>query len=155
MNKTVRNRFIAIFFGILMLGSTATYAIIQAYNFFGAPQNAIKLPATNIVQSRLTSDQEHLIMQNGGTVVQFYYSNDCLNCVKQRNSLENFASQNPQQVYLEEIQAQNVTAQNVIMTSYRDNKALTSASDSDIQNAFCDVLVQPPAVCALNNLNTS
>jgi len=156
MDKTAKNRLIAIFFGILMLGSTATYAIIQAYNLFGTnAQSTPKLPSSNIVQSQLSNDVEQLIQANGGTVVQFFYSTSCLDCVKQRNVLESYANQNPQQIYLEEIQTQNAVAQNIIMKSYRDTKILTSASESDIQNAFCDVLLNPPAACALRNLNTS
>lgn len=156
MDKTAKNRLIAIFFGILMLGSTATYALIQAYNLFGTnTQQTPKLPSSNIVQERLSDAVEQLIQANGGTVVQFFYSTNCLDCVRQRNVLESYANQNPQQIYLEEIQTQNAVAQNIIMKSYRDTKTLTSASESDIQNAFCDVLINPPAACALRNLNTS
>lgn len=156
MNKTTRNRLIAIFFGVLMLGSTATYAVIQAYNMFGnSKQQTATLPSTNIVQGKLGDSVEQLILSQSGTVVQFYYSTNCLDCLKQRSVLENYANQNSQQIYLEEIQSQNMTAQNIIMKSYRDSKFLTSASQSDIDNAFCDVLIQPPASCALRNLNTS
>lgn len=157
MDKTARNRIIAIMFGILMLGSTASYAVIQAYNFFGTNgnQQQTSLPSSNIVQQQLTSVQEQQIMQNGGTIVQFFYSSACLECVTQRNILESYANQNPQQVYLEEIQTNNVTAQNIIIKSGTNSVVLSHAVQSDIDNAFCDVLIQPAATCALRNLNTS
>lgn len=156
MNKTTRNRIIAIFFGLLMLGSTATYAILQAYNFFGTgARQQSTLPSSYIVNGKLSDTQEQLIEQNQGTVVQFYYSGDCLECLQQRSTLESVVSQNNGQIYLEEIQTQSTPAQNIIMKSYKDSKFLTNASLNDIQNAFCDVLLYPPADCALRNLNTS
>lgn len=154
MNKSAKNKLIAIFFGIVMLGSVATYALIQAYNFFGTPQQTAQLPSTNIVQGKLSSNVEQLIMSNRGTVVQFYYSSDCLSCVQQKNILESSANQNSQ-IYLEEIQTSSTPAQNIIITSYKDSKTLTNASVTDIQNAFCDVLLYPPAACAIRNLTSS
>ena len=156
MNKTTTNRIIAILIGILMLGSTATYALMQAFNYFGTnkQQNA-QLPSSYIVQEQLTDDQEKTIMSEYKTVVQFYYSTDCLNCIRQRNVLENFVNQNSGQIYLEEIQTKNQVPQNIVMKSYRDTRLLANATQSDIENGFCDVLLQPPAQCALRNLNTS
>lgn len=154
MKKATKNKLIAIFFGIVMLGSVATYALMQAYNFFGTPQQAAQLPSTNIIQGNLSSNVEQLIMSNGGTVVKFYYSSDCLSCVQQKNILESSANQNSL-IYLEEIQTPSAVAQNIIITSLKDSKTLTNASADDIQNAFCDVLLQPPAACALRGLNTS
>ena len=139
-----------------MLGSTATYAVIQAFNMFGnSKQQTASLPSTNIVQGKFSDAVEQMILTQRGTVVQFYYSTSCLDCLKQRSILENYANQNPQQIYLEEIQSQTMTAQNIIIQSYKDSKSLTNASQSDIDNAFCDVLIQPPAFCALRNLNAS
>jgi hypothetical protein len=156
MNKTTRNRIIAIFFGILMLGSTATYALMQAYNFFGTnKQQNVQLPSSFIVEGQLSSEQEQLIMSQYKTAVQFYYSSDCLNCVHQRNVLENYVNQNSGQIYLEEIQTKSQVTQNIVMKSYRDTLMLANATQSDIENAFCDVLLQPPASCALRSLNTT
>jgi thiol-disulfide isomerase/thioredoxin len=156
MNKTTTNRIIAIFIGILMVGSTATYALMQAFNYFGTnKQTNVSLPSSYIVQEQLTDDQEKTIMSEYKTVVQFYYSTDCLNCIRQRNVLENFVNQNSGQIYLEEIQTKNQVPQNIVMKSYRDTRLLGNATQSDIENAFCDVLLQPPAQCALRNLNTS
>lgn len=156
MKKETRNKLIAIFFGLIMLGSTATYALMQAYNFFGVPQqNQATLPTTYIVQGRLSNDVEQLIMSKGGTVVQFYYALSCVNCVGQKNILVSAVNQNQGQIFLEEIQTTNQTAQNIIIESYKDTKYLTDASQSDIQNAFCDVLLQPQPQCALRNFNTS
>lgn len=158
MKKGTRNKFIAIFFGLMMVGSTATYALMQAFNFFGTSQTQqtqAQLPNSNIVQEKLSDAVEQLIMSQQETVVQFYYSSNCLQCVTQRNVLEKYVNQNAGQIYLEEIQTSNAPAQNIIMKSLLNEKTLTNASESDIQNAFCDVLVQPPANCALRNLNTS
>jgi thiol-disulfide isomerase/thioredoxin len=156
MNKTTTNRIIAIFIGILMVGSTATYALMQAFNYFGTnKQTNVSLPSSYIVQEQLTDDQEKTIMSEYKTVVQFYYSTDCLNCIRQRNVLENFVNQNSGQIYLEEIQTKNQVPQNIVMKSYRDTRLLANATQSDIENGFCDVLLQPPAQCALRNLNTS
>ena len=156
MNKTITNRVIAILIGILMVGSTATYALIQAFNYFGTnKQQNTNLPSSYIVQEQLSNDQEQYIISQRGTVVQFYYSADCLDCVRQRNILESFMNQNKGQIFLEEIQTKNQVTQNIVMKSYRDTIMLSNASESDITNAFCDVLLNPPAQCALRNLNTS
>jgi hypothetical protein len=157
MKKDTRNKFIAIFFGLMMLGSTATYALMQAYNLFGASQQnqSAQLPSSYIVQEKLSDAVEQFIMSKQATVVQFYYSSNCLECVRQRNVLESYVNQNAGQIYLEEIQTSNPVAQNIIIKSLLNEKTLTSASESDIQNAFCDVLIQPPAACALRTLNTS
>lgn len=155
MKKSTRNKIIAIFFALVMLFPGFIY--LQKYNLFGSDQqqNQGKLPSNNIVQQRLDDATEQLIISQQGTVVQFYYSVDCAQCGRQKSVLENYVSQNTGQIYLEEIQSSNAVAQNIIMKSYRDTKILSNANDSDIQNAFCDVLLQPPAQCALRNLNTS
>jgi hypothetical protein len=157
MKKETRNKFIALFFGIMMLGSTATYALMQAFNFFGTPQQnqAAQLPSSYIVQEKLSDAVEQFIMSKQATVVQFYYSPNCLECVRQRNVLESYVNQNTGQIYLEEIQTSNPVVQNIIMKSLLDQKTLSNANESDIQNAFCNVLIHPPAACALRNLNTS
>jgi len=153
MDKTTTNRVIAILIGILMLGSTATYALIQAFNYFGTnKQQNTNLPSSYIVQEQLTDTQEQTIISQYKTVVQFYYSPDCLDCIRQRNILENFVNQNKGQIYLEEIQIKNQTLQNIIMKSYKDTIKLSNANQNDIENAFCDVLLQPPALCALRSL---
>jgi hypothetical protein len=155
MKKETRNKLIALFFGIMMLGSTATYALMQAFNFFGTPQTQAQLPSSYIVQEKLSDAVEQLIMSKQATVVQFYYSPSCLGCVRQRNVLESYVNQNTGQIYLEEIQTSNPVAQNIIMKSLLDQKTLSNANENDIQNAFCDVLIHPPAQCALRKLNTS
>jgi hypothetical protein len=158
MNKTTRNRIIAIFIGILMVGSTATYALIQAFNYFGTnKQGNVSLPSSYIVKEQLTDAQEQTIISQYKTAVQFYYSTDCLDCVTQRNVLENFVNQNQGQIYLEEIQIKNQILQNIVMKSYKDTITLPNANQTDIENAFCDVLLQPPVLCLLRtqNLNTT
>lgn len=156
MGKTTRNRIIAIFIGILMVGSTATYALMQAFNYFGTNKQAnASLPSSYIVEEQLTDDQEKTIISQYKTVVQFYYSSSCLECVRQRNVLESFVNQNSGQIYLEEIQIKNQVLQNIVMKSYKDTIKLANATESDIQNGFCDVLLEPPAQCALRNLNTT
>ena len=156
MNKTTRNRIIAIFIGILMVGSTATYALMQAFNYFGnSNQQNAQLPSSYIVEEQLTDAQEKAIMSQYKTVVQFYYSPSCLDCVSQRNALEKSVNQNSGQIYLEEIQTKTQVMQNIVMKSYRDTRLLSNATQIDIENAFCDVLLQPSAQCALRNLNTS
>jgi hypothetical protein len=157
MKKETRNKLIALFFGIMMLGSTATYALMQAFNLFGTSQQSQtgQLPSSYIVQEKLSDAVEQLIMSEKGTVVQFYYSSNCLDCVRQRNVLESYVNQNQGQIYLEEIQTSSSVSQNIIIKSLLNEKTLTNASESDIQNAFCDVLIHPPAACVLKNLNTS
>ena len=155
MKKETRNKFIAIFFGLMMLGSTATYALMQAFNFFGTPKTQAQLPSSYIVQERLSDAVEELIISQQRTVVQFYYSPNCLQCIRQRNVLESYVNQNVGQIYLEEIQTSNAPADNIIMKSLLNEKTLINANESNIQNAFCDVLIQPPAQCALRNLNIS
>lgn len=146
-----RSAVIGIFFIILMLGSTIAYSIMSAIR---TPQNEgeTKLPETNIIDYELNAKQKELLLQKGIVLAKFTYNINCLECLQQKSYLESFARQYSNQIFLEEII--NATVQNSTLTvnSLRGYDILTSVTQENILDVFCELMLQPPVDCALRKV---
>ena len=152
--KLSSKRFMSIFFLIIMIGSTASYAVIQSVNFFGSPkQNPNDIPKSNIINYEVNPSIKDAIIKSGYTVIQFYYRAGCLDCSAPKSLVENIATNNKNQVFLEEFDTANGTVPHAVITSYKDSKILNNATEVDISNALCDLMASPsPELkCALRN----
>ena len=152
--KLSSKRFMSIFFLVIMVGSTASFAVIQSANYFGTPkQNPNDIPKSNIVNYEVNPNIKDAIVKEGYTVIQFYYRSGCLECSAPKSLVENLALNNKNQVFLEEFDAANGTVPHAVITSYKDSRILNNATESDINGVLCDLMASPPPElkCALRN----
>jgi len=142
--KISKHSFLAMFFIILMLVSTFAYTFLRSVN---NPTKKITLPEQNIIDFELTADQEVYAYSQGKTVAKFYYYSGCLECSEQLSFLESLANQFSDQVILEEILTKDGTHK-LTITSYYGQRNLDDATDEEILDVFCELMVRPPVMCA-------
>lgn len=141
----------ALFFIFLMLFSIVASSFLQSSRTSGVT-TTVTLPTSNIVGYELTSDQESYALQQGKTIMKFYYTQTCIECMSQKPFLESIASQFSDQVILEEVINQNERVPTLLVSSYYQQKNLFNATRDDIINSVCDVLIKPPTACAVRNV---
>jgi len=139
----------ALFFIFLMVGSMFVPGAMRQSNSNG---NSVTLPSSNVVEYELTPEQENLALQNGKTILKFYYTQACIQCINQKPFLESIASQFGDQIILEEVINQNERPSTLLVFSYYSQKNLFNATADQIINAVCDVMLNPPASCAIRKV---
>jgi hypothetical protein len=153
--KLPTNRIMAILFLVIMVGSTASFAVIQSYNSGATTQqNPNGVPKTSIINYDVSSNVYSAFISAGYTVVKFYYNDACTACLTPKSTFENLALNNKNQVLLEELISTNETVPHIVVSSYKDSITLNQPSADDITNALCDLMASPPATlkCALRNM---
>ncbi len=137
INKTT---IAALFFIFLMAGSTAVYSLLQAIK----PQNgsSIELPTSNIIDYDLTVEQKSYLLRNGKTVIEARYYTGCTEC--QLSYLESLANQYSDQVILEELLTNKYE---ITIISYFGQEDLANATQNQIFNSLCKLMVSPPPIC--------
>lgn len=133
----------AMFLIFIMVFSTFAFTLLQSIN---PPQGEVKLPEGNIVKYELTIEQEKLALNLGKTIAKFYYYNGCLECASQLGFLESAANQFSDQVIVEEILTDKTTSLSI--TSYYGQRMLTNATQEQMLDAFCELMIKPPIICA-------
>jgi hypothetical protein len=139
----------ALFFIFLMIGSMFVPGLRQSSI---SNQNSVTLPSSNIVESELTPEQENLAMQDGKTILKFYYTKACIECINQKPFLESIANQLSDQVILEEVINQNEKVPTLLVFSYYSQKNLFNATSDQIINTVCDVMLKPPPSCIVRKV---
>jgi hypothetical protein len=128
-----------------MVGSMFTPGLRQTTS---STQPSATLPSTNVVEYELTTDQENLAVQDGKTILKFYYTQSCIECINQKPFLESIANQFSDQIILEEVISQNERPSTLLVFSYYSQKNLFNATSGQIIDTVCDVMLKPPASCA-------
>ncbi|MFH0711178.1 MAG: hypothetical protein V1944_01220 [Candidatus Aenigmatarchaeota archaeon] len=153
--KLSGKRFMAIFFIVIMMGSTAAYALIQSFKSFTAPQNNPEdIPKTNVINYEVKSNVKDTLLKAGFTVINFYYRDGCIECTSAKTTLESLANKNTDQVLLQELKDTNGLVPRLVVSSYKDSMELTNATSDEINGVLCDLMAAPPAElkCALRNI---
>jgi hypothetical protein len=152
--KLSGKRFMSFFFILIMIGSTASYALIQSYHFFNAPQsNPEEIPKSNIINYQVKPDVKDTIIKSGFTIIDFYYRPGCLECSNLKTMLENLANKNKNQILLQELNNANGTVPEVVITSYKDTNKLDKPTTDQVNGVLCDLMASPPVEleCSLRN----
>ena len=149
--KLDKKTVVSLFFIILMAGSTATYALLQAVR---QPVTEVNLPSSNVVNYELTEEQENLLMQNGKTILKYIYSQSCEGCLQKKNVLDSVAADKTfsDQVMVEQILSSKQGLPILTVVSYRGQKVLTNYTNDDLVDALCEMMVQPPVGCAVRKI---
>lgn len=136
---------VGLFLIATMLFSTFAYAVIQSFY----PKQNTQLPESNIIDYQLDSNLRNALIQYGATVITFEYNLGCDNCVNLKASLEFFANEYKQQIWLEEMMDESLDKSKIIISSIYGEDSLIDANDTQIVSSLCSLMVSPPATCAL------
>ncbi|MEM7821359.1 MAG: hypothetical protein QXX38_00900 [Candidatus Aenigmatarchaeota archaeon] len=135
---------IAIFFIILMVFSTFTFI-----SFRTTEKNKINLPEKNIVDYELGPEKEMFLIENGKTIIKYYYQKNCIECREQINFLEEIANRFPDQIFLQEV-LENYTS--LTIKSYRGEKKIKNITKDVVFDVVCDLIVKPPVACIVRKV---
>lgn len=141
----IKTAWIGLFLIAVMLFSTFAYAIIQSFY----PKQNTKLPESNIIDYSLEPDLRNALIQYGATLITFEHNMGCNNCVNQKAALEFLANEYKEQIWLEEIQNEQLDESTITISSAYGEEKLVDANETNIFSALCKLMVQPPVACAL------
>ena len=141
-------RFMAIFIGVIMLGSVAGFAMMSI-NL--QPDSEVPEIPT-IVNRQLTTDETIYILRTGKVVIENFYSIDCDDCLERNMVLEAFVNQFKDFVVLEKVVV-NQTNQTMLQMIGSGGRILKldnqTINESNILGLFCEVAIAQPIECLI------
>jgi hypothetical protein len=118
----------------------------------GLRGKTVSLPRENIINYRLTEGQEDYAIKLGKTVISFEYDVNCEACLKQKEFLEKIATENKNQIILQEISTNLSNSTKLRFISYYGEKTLRNASENEVWDTLCVLMINPPTYCALRGI---
>jgi hypothetical protein len=145
-DSSVKQRVLAIVFMVILIGSTVAYGIIALFG----PKNDYSIPKEKVINYKLNQVQVALLVQNYFTVVEYNYTNGCLECVQVKNYLEELAQNSDGQMYLQEILVDSRPSLHII-NAFNETK-IENPTPSQAVDAVCNSLLSTPVWCAVNRV---
>jgi hypothetical protein len=118
----------------------------------GLREKTVTLPKENVINYRLTQEQEDYAVKLGKTVINFEYDANCEVCLEQKELLEKIATENKDQIILQEVSMGLGNFTKLRFISYYGEKILRNASENEIWDALCILMINPPTYCALRGI---
>ncbi len=155
MKMKIKPAYVGLFLIAIMFFSTFAFTILQSFNL-GTTNQKTELPKTNIVDYRLTTNQESTLISQGKTIMIYEYDESCQYCQQQKLFLQQMATNSKpitgtdisNQLFLEILPSIN-EAPILTLISYYGQNELTNATSSETFSALCQVLISKPIECAL------
>jgi len=144
---TKKMKIIALFFIMLMFGSTFAYGIISLFN---QPTDQFQTPQDKIITYELNEQQRTYLLQRYYTLVEYRYPSGCLECISMKNELERITFNSDGQIYLQEILSSGT--EKVTITSLKRAKTISKPTVNETQEAVCDIMLQRPMWCVTSLL---
>jgi len=144
-----KERWMAIFIGLIMVMSVAGFALMSAMNQNTNTNTGFNIPP--IVTRQLTPEETVYILQTGRVLIEFMQSPNCTTqCAEKTPVLEAFAQRMSDFVVLEEAPG-NETSLQIIGSGgqIRDIWNIT-LSDQAIMQTFCEVAITQPPECLMS-----
>lgn len=138
---------IALFFIVLMFGSTFAYGLMSLFN---QPTDQIQIPQDKILTYELTEQQKTYLLRRYFTLIEYRYSSGCMDCISMKNELERITLNSDGQIYLQEILSEG--SDGVTITSLNGAKTITNPTINETQEAVCNLLLQRPVWCVTTRL---
>ncbi|MDI6806666.1 MAG: hypothetical protein QMD14_02510 [Candidatus Aenigmarchaeota archaeon] len=113
---------------------------------------SLSLPKENIINYKLTEEQEDYAIKLGKTVIAFEYDEACEPCVEQKVFLEKIAREQKNQIILQEISMDLTNSTRLRFVSYYGEKFLRNPSENEIWDTLCLLMINPPTYCALREV---
>lgn len=147
--KTESRKAIAIFFILIMLGSTLAFAILNA---FSPQQKSFGIPNERILNYRLTDRQREILIPNGFTLIEYSYPSNCFECLEVKKSLEDATQNSDNQIFLQELtisenETSVLTITNILNQTIIENPTLDNAI-----KAVCGLLINTPLWCVTTQI---
>jgi hypothetical protein len=144
---TRTERFMAIFIGVIMLGSVAGFALFQT---IPAGPEAPQIP--NIIKRQLTIDETLFILGSGRVLIEDFYAIDCNDCFEKNMVLESFANRFEDFVVLEEVVV-NQTNQSMLKMIGAGGTIVDlenkTVDEENLLEVFCDIAIAQPIECLI------
>ncbi len=144
---TKKMKIIALFFIVLMFGSTFAYGIMS---FFNQPTDQLQIPQDKILNYELTDQQRTYLLGRYFTLIEYRYSSGCLECIGMKNDLERITLNSEGQIYLQEILSDG--SEKITITSLNGAKTLTNPTINQTEDVICNILLQRPIWCVTSQL---
>ena len=144
---TKKMKIIALFFIVLMFGSTFAYGIMSLFN---QPSDQLQIPQDKILNYELNEQQRTYLLRRYYTLVEYRYPSGCIECVDMRGELEKITMNSDGQIYLQEILSDG--SDRITITSLNGAKTITKPSINETQEAICNILLQRPIWCVTSQL---
>ncbi len=145
---TKAERFMAIFIGVIMLGSVAGFALMSVNMPTG--NDAPEIPV--VVDRALTTDEILYVLRSGRVLIEDFYTTDFPNYLERNMLLESFAGRFSDFVVLERVMVNqtNETMLQMIGSGGRIVKLEnTTINDSSLLDVFCGIAMAQPMECLL------
>lgn len=150
--KINKSMLAGIFLIVITVGSTLAYAVLQTIRQQNTVTEEVTLPSERIIDYKLSDEQKRLAIRNGITVLNFEYSPTDTNQQMDKALVESAANEFSGQVILEEISNAQMTESRLILESFYGKQVLRAPTKEDLFNSLCDILTDPPVVCATKNV---
>ena len=147
---------IAIFFGAIMLLSTAGFALISA-TYQTVPTTPEKQEVPSVVERQLSRPEVASLLQAGRVVVEHSYANQCEGCVQDSLFLKQFAAKYPNFITVSTfaVQYENQTAFTLIGRSGQIIDLEQGLEQEAFLDKFCSLAFYQPSECVLRTLATT
>ena len=146
-------RAMAIFIGMIMIGSVAGFAL-NNFNFLNRPAQAEGPEIKYIMDKVLTTEEKVYVLRTGRVLIENLYEPNCTECIERNAVLEGFANQFQGFLVLEraEVLPNETKFQMVAPTGdIRDLENETITYDS-LLDIFCDISFAQPRECLLREI---
>ncbi len=144
----MKERMMAIFIGLVMIGSIAGFAGVQ---FIPEQQNTgPDIPI--IVNRTLTGDEIIFVLRTGRVLIQNHYLPDCTECMSNNIVLESFAHRMNGLIVLEEVMGNATKLQMVGSDGSIESLENVTITEENLMDIFCDISFVQPRECLLREL---
>ncbi len=149
--KVDEKKYLSLLLLVLMVGSTFAYSIMQSMG--NETSNKVEIPEENIVYYELTNEQKTYIISQGKTLMEYRYPGNCTSCNEEKAFLRAFANEIHNQLFLEILTDDSFTISKLTIASYYGNDNIQKPTESETIEIMCELMVEPPVVCATIHLN--
>jgi len=142
-----KERWMAIFIGLIMVLSAAGFALNSAMNQGSSQTPGLSIPT--IVTRQLTSEETVYVLQSGRVLIEFLYSPNCTECAEKAPALEAFANRMSEFVVLAEAPANETSLQIIGSGGKIEDMWNMSLSDRNLMDTFCGIAIAQPPECLM------
>jgi hypothetical protein len=145
--KDKKGKLIALFFVVLMFGSSFTYLVSE---FFGNKDQEVTIPQSRIINYELNNEQRALLLKKGYTLIEYFYPDSCLDCAKVKTKLERIVQDSESQIFLQEVS--KVSENKIVATSFNGQKIIEDPIETELETPICEILLNKPLWCVTNRV---
>jgi hypothetical protein len=145
----MKERFAAIFIGVIMIMSVAGFALINVSTRGSLTKKDI--PEISPVMKRpLTPEEKVTVLRSGRVIIENLYPANCTDCFDKNVLLENFVNQYRDYIVMEEVVANQTSLK--IIGKGGQIKPIENVTDETLMDLFCEMAMLQPKECLLRGI---